>query len=211
MTPTKTSERNDTEIYQILNDLYQSIDDNFVSYLVSLAAPMVWRPHLEKYESDYEKILVKEGYTPSEKEKRIAEQNHMFSDGEFTIQTQTKRLRTILKPGRFENTQARNAIKIVYDDWESFFRPKLEELLGMKIQGDIWGDLRYIRQSLAHRRSIGVDELVKAKLIKNFLPDEEIIFTRAIIEKIRQELEYWYTEFLMKNFPSPFCRKTEFN
>lgn len=183
--------------YEILNELYQSIDDTFIGYFISLTATRVWRPHLEKYETDYRNLLQEERVPASEIETRIAAQSHFFSDGEFGVQTTTKNLRAILTPGNLENAQAKNAIKIIYDGWESIYRPKLQELLSDKIQSDIWGDLSYIRHSIAHRNSKGIEKLKNAKIIKDFSPNHEVILTPIIMEQIREELENWYTEFLM--------------
>lgn len=186
--------------HEILNELYQTIDDTFIGYFISLTAMRVWRPHIEKYETDYLKLLQEEGLPATEIEARIAEQSHFFSDGEFGVQTTTKNLRAILTLGNFENAQAKNSIKIIYDGWESIYRPKLEQLLNDKIQSDIWGDLSYIRHSIAHRNSKGIEKLKSAKIIKDFSPNQEVVLTPIIMEKIRAELENWYTEFLMKYF-----------
>lgn len=192
------------EMYQkaneILTDLYQFIDDTFTGYIISLPAPKLWRSHVEGYQQGFAKALREERMTEPEIARRIDQQSHFFGDGEFKIQITTAQLNRNLEPGRWENIQAQRAFKVIYDDWESYYRPELERLLGIPVLGDIWGDLRYIRQSLTHRRNIGVDELKKAKLIKDFLPGMPIIFTPAIMEKIRLELEGWYTEFQMKHF-----------
>ncbi len=191
-----------TEAYEILNELYQMIDETFLAYFISLAALRTWRPHLASYEEIYRKDLREEGVVDAEIEKRLAEQDHVFSDGEFRVQTSTKKIRKILAPGSFENLQAKNAVKIVYDSWESY-RNNLEDLIGgEKIQSEIWGELRHIRRSITHRNSKGVEELRNAQLITGLMPDQEIILTPALMEKIGRELENWYTEFLMKNFSS---------
>lgn len=197
----KINKGNADAAMKILDDLYQNIDDAFLCYFISLAAPRAWRPHLERYESDYRRSLEEEGCAGAEIEKRLADQDHVFSAGEFQLQTSTKKIRKILAPGDFENGQAKNTIKILYDSWESSYRPLLEELVG-EIQSDIWGDLRYLRQSIAHRDSKGVDQIKKAKLIRDFLPGQEIILTASIMGRIDRELGNWYTEFLMKHFSS---------
>lgn len=189
------------EARKILDDLYQMIDETFLSYIIALEAPRVWKPHLEEYEEGYRKLLREEDIEDAEIERRIEQQDHFIPpDGEFKLQVNTKKLRKVLAPGVFENLQAKNAIKIVYDSWDSTYRPRFKELMGEQIQGDIWGELRWIRHSLAHRDSKGVEELKRAKLITDFAPGEEIVFVPAIMEKIRLELENWYTEFLMKHF-----------
>ena len=104
-------------------------------------------------------------------ERLLEEQDHIFSDGEFQVQICTKKIRKILAPGSFENLQAKNAVKIVYDGWESSYRKRLGDLVGESIQGDIWGDLRHIRRSITHRNSKGVEELNHAKLITGLIPE----------------------------------------
>lgn len=189
------------EARKILDELYQMIDETFLSYIIALEAPRLWRPHLEGYEERYRKLLREEGVEDGEIERRIEQQDHFIPpDGEFKLQVNTKKIRKVLAPGVFENLQAKNAIKIVYDSWESVYRRRFRELMGEQIQGDIWGELRWIRHSLAHRDAKGVEELKRARLITDFAPGEEIIFVPATMDKIRQELENWYTEFLMKHF-----------
>jgi hypothetical protein len=184
----------------ILLELYKNIDEIFLSYFISLAAPQVWRPHVAKYEETYQADLKKEGLANAEIENRLAEQDHVFSIDGFQIQTNTKKIRVLLSPGYFENLQAKNAIKLLYDTWESY-RPKLEKLIGDKIQSDIWGDLGHLRQSIAHRNSRAIKKLKNAKKIKDFIPGQEIILTQKIMRKIGEELENWYTEFFQKYFP----------
>jgi hypothetical protein len=194
------------EAYEILHELYQMIDETFLAYFISLAAPRAWRPHLANFEEIYRDDLKKERIGDVEIERRLDEQDHVFFVEEFRVQTTTKKIRGILEAGSFENLQAKNAVKIVYDSWETTYRPKLQELIGGKIQSDIWGELGWIRQSIAHHDSKGVDKLKRAKLIMDFAPGQEIILTHAIMEKIKQELENWYTEFLMRCF-SPGRKK----
>lgn len=194
------------EANEILDELYEMIDETFLAYFISLAAPCAWRPHLANFEEAYRNDLKKEGIENADIEKRLNEQDHVFFVEEFRVQTTTKKIGRILEAGSFENLQAKNTVKIVYDSWESTYRPRLQELIKEKIQSSIWGELGWIRQSIAHRDSKGIDKLERAKLIMDFTPGQEIILTHAIMEKIKQELENWYTEFLMKYF-SPGGKK----
>ena len=116
------------------------------------------------------------------------------------MQTNTYDLKNILIAQNLEDLQAKNAIKAIYDDWDFFYQKKLNQLLGITIEADIWKDLEYIRQSITHRRSLGTHHLKYAKLIKDFGPGEKIILTPHVMEKIREELEKWYTDFIMKYF-----------
>lgn len=177
------------------------IDETFLSYIIALEAPRVWRPHLERYEEGYRKLLREEGVEDVEIERRIEQQDHILPpDGEFKLQVNTKKVRKVLAPGVFENLQAKNVIKIVYDAWDTPYRGDLEKLVGERIQSDIWGDLGWIRQSIVHRNSRGVDKLKKAKLITAFKPGQGILFTPEIMEQIRQELDNWYGDFQLKYF-----------
>lgn len=191
----------DIEAFEVIDELYQMVDEAFLFYNISLAAPRAWRPHLESYEAGYRKVLQEEGVASDEIERRLSEQDHIFSDEEFQVQVNTRKVRKALMPGVFENLQAKNTLKIVYDSWESIYRPQLKKFIGEEVRGDVWGDLRLIRHSLAHRDAKAIEGIKKAKLITSFVPGQEIVLTPAIMGKIGQELENWYTEFLIKYFP----------
>lgn len=135
-----------------------------------------WSPHLENDEQKERLLLKEEGHSAKS----------IIDD--------------------FGNIQAKNSIKTLYDDWESYYRPKLEELLGKPIQSDIWGDLGLIRQSITHRRSLGFEKLKNAKIITDFKPGEKISLTPAVMEKIKQALDQWYNDFLMENFSPKGCK-----
>ena len=183
----------------ILLEFYQNVDDVFLGYFVSLTAPQLWRPHVDKYARERRQLWIDEmGVSPEEAERRVEEADHMFGEGEFRVQTTTAKLRRLLAPGEFENLQAKNAIKLVYDSWDNTYRPQLENLVGSKLQGDIWGDLRYLRQSITHRDSKGVDGISRAKIIKDFAPGQKIVLKHEIMAKIQQEIENWYPEFFQK-------------
>lgn len=182
--------------HQVLDELYYFIEDTFVSYFISLEAPKVWRPKLENHERQFSAVLKTDGYSARAIETCVTEQSYYIGDEECKIQTTTKRLRSILVPGYYEDRQAQNAIVCIYDHWESFYRVEIKNLLvGNDVSGDIWGDLRYIRHSISHHRSISTDALKKAKLIKDFLPGQKIVLTKQIMEKIRQEFDNWYHDF----------------
>jgi hypothetical protein len=190
--------------YLLLLEFYQNVDEIFLGYFISLTAPQAWRPKLDQYAEEYKGLWVTEiGLNDQEAEKRVEDANHMFGDGVFRAHTTTSKLRKILSPGVFEDLQAKNAIKLIYDSWESTYRPQLEKLVGQKIQGDIWGDLRHLRNSIAHRDSKGVDEINKAKLIKNFIPGQKITLTQEVMAQIQIEIENWYTEFQFKYRTNP--------
>jgi len=123
------------------------------------------------------------------RKKRVEVGDHTFGDGEFRLHTTTSKLRKILAPGVFEDLQAKNAIRLIYDSWDSTYRPQLKRLVGQKIQGHIWGDLRYLRHSIAHRDSRGVNDIKKAKLIKNFEPGQKITLTHEIMAKSSWKLK----------------------
>jgi len=187
-------------VNKVLFELYRFIDDAFIDYFISLPAPEFWRSQVERYEQELGNLFRSNGVSEVDIKCRIDQQSKMFVEGEFKVQTTIANLKANLEPGRWENIQAQRAIKTIYDDWDSQYRVELKKIIGHTVKGDIWGDLRFIRQSLTHRCAIGINDLSKTKLIKDFLPDQPIIFTPAIMKKIQQELENWYTEFQIKYF-----------
>jgi hypothetical protein len=183
---------------ELLDSLFNFIDETLTAYSISLTAQTSWSPHIDDYETRERWVLREEGHSASEAQQLIDNRDQIIVQGGCRVQLRTTQIKDVVK--NFENLQAKNAIKVIYDDWESYYRKRLEELLGHPVQGDIWGDLGCIRQSITHRRSLGVDKLKNAKIIKDFKPGDKIILTPAIMEKIQYELEQWYTDFLMKNF-----------
>ena len=183
----------------ILLKFYQDIDDIFVGYFVFLTAPQVWRPHLDKYVEERQQLWIKEtGVSTEDAARRVDEADHMFGDGEFRVQINTARLRRLLVPGTFENLQAKNAIKLIYDSWENGCRKKLNDLVGEEVKGDIWGDLGKLRDSITHHDSIAIDRVGGNKIIRDFKPGQEIILTHDIMAKIQQEIDNWYYTFFKK-------------
>jgi hypothetical protein len=177
-----------------LDALFQFIDNTFLAYFVALDAQKLWSPHLANYESKETWRLKETGYSSS------MIQDHILINQNFPLQVTTKQLRMTIDPENFENIQAKNVIKVIYDDWDFYYRKKLEELLSKTIQSDIWRDLGYIRQSITHRRSLGVDKLKNAKIITDFKPGEKIILTSSVMKQIYAALEQWYADFLMDHF-----------
>lgn len=119
---------------KILDELYQMIDETFLSYIIALEAPRLWGPHLKRYEEGYRRLLREEGVEAAEINRRIEQQDYfILPDGEFKLQVNRKKIRKVLAPGVFENLQSKNAIKVMYDSWDSSYRPRLEGLIGEKI------------------------------------------------------------------------------
>jgi len=192
----------------LLLEFYENIDEVFLGYFVSLKALETYRSKLDQ---EYKHLWTAElGLNNEDAERRVEEADHMLGDGEFRIYATTSKMRKILSPGVFEDLQAKNAIKIIYDSWE-ICRSRTQNLLGRKIQGDIWGDLRYLRNSIVHKNSRGDDGIKKAKLITDFVPGQKITLTHEIMAKIQHEIENWYTEFQLYhrtdlNSESIICR-----
>lgn len=193
-------EDKEEKVCLLLLDFYNNIDEIFLGYFISLRAPQTWRPELDRHAKECKDIWTKDvELNDEDAEKRVEETDHMFGDGEFRVYTTTSKLRKILAPGVFEDLQAKNVIKLIYDSWESTYRPQLKELVGQEIQGDIWGDLRYLRNSITHRDSRGVDGIKNAKIIKNFAPGQKIVLTHEVMAQIQLAIENWRAEFFLQN------------
>ena len=193
-------EDKEEKVCSLLLEFYNSVDEIFLGYFISLTAPQTWRPALDKHDKECKDLWTKEvGVSDEDAEKRVEETDHMFGVGEFRVHTTTSKLRKILALGSFEDLQAKNAIKLIYDSWESTYRPQLKELVGQEIQGDIWGDLRYLRNSIAHRDSRGVDGIKNAKIIKNFASGQKIVLTHEIMAQIQLAIENWRAEFFLQH------------
>jgi hypothetical protein len=178
---------------ELLDALFQFIDETFIAYICAQEGTTVWSSLIKDHEQRERRLLVEEGL-----EQLIDNQDQIISYDECKVQVKIHQIKNVLQ--NLDNIHAKNTLKIIYDDWESYYRIKFQDLLDKTIQSDIWGDLGYIRQSITHRRSLGIDKLKNAKIIKDFKPGEKIILTPEVMKNIYEALHNWYTDFLMEHF-----------
>lgn len=90
---------------------------------------------------------------------------------------------------------AEAAVVFVYQLWEEKYRWNLSGRDGLplgKIDSDIMGDLRLLRNSIIHNKGIAKDDIVRCKIITKFKPAERSLLTSedicTIFRTIRAEL-----------------------
>lgn len=97
-------------------------------------------------------------------------------------------------PGEIENRIAGLLIVTIYQLWEQKYRRDIAELLGIlkkDLQGDIWGELRWLRISILKKDYKAIKELEKCKLIRSFENEEVIILDTLILQTIMNEIHQW--------------------
>lgn len=85
----------------------------------------------------------------------------------------------------------------IYQSWDDCYRKQIADLMGLKIkelQSNIMGDLRLIRHSIIHNRSIAQEEIEKCTILNWFSEGSEIFITPQQFEAI---ISYIYDD--MKN------------
>jgi len=76
---------------------------------------------------------------------------------------------------------------LLYQYWENHYRPqigKLKQVPSNKVQIDVMGDLRHIRESIIHHRAIALPAIDKCVTLKWFTEGDEIIFTNTQFEEL---------------------------
>ncbi len=76
----------------------------------------------------------------------------------------------------------------IYQYWEDYFRQKIANLLNKtnknELTSDIMGDLKILRRSIIHHRSIALKEVENCKLLRWFQKGDDIFIDKKMMEYI---------------------------
>jgi len=76
----------------------------------------------------------------------------------------------------------------IYQYWEDYFRQKIANLLNVtnrnELKSDIMGDLKILRRSIIHHRSIALREVENCKLLGWFKKGDDIFFDDNMMQYI---------------------------
>ena len=76
----------------------------------------------------------------------------------------------------------------IYQYWEDYFRQKIADLLNKKnkneLTSDIMGDLKILRHSIIHHRSIALREVEDCQLLRWFKEGDDIFIDRDMMQYI---------------------------
>lgn len=95
------------------------------------------------------------------------------------------------KNGFNQQKSAEAVLVLIYHIWDEKYRHKLIQRDGTKsskINSDIIGDIRLIRNSIIHNKGIADKDISKCKIFKKFSPEEKIILHQTDIDFIILEL-----------------------
>ena len=88
----------------------------------------------------------------------------------------------------------------IYNYWEDYYRNRIAQYLGIEkndLMSDIFGDLRYYRQSIIHNRGFAIKNIEKSKIILWNVYKEKIKITQDEFKEIIYYLKIYLNE-LMK-------------
>jgi hypothetical protein len=70
----------------------------------------------------------------------------------------------------------------IYSYWEDHYRARIAEFLGMTkkddLKIDVFGDIRYLRNSIVHHAAIALPDVARCKVLKWFKPGDRIALSR---------------------------------
>jgi hypothetical protein len=104
-------------------------------------------------------------------------------------------LKTRLKDGGLDIQKVgESAVVFTYHLWDEKYRGKITGADGKpKMNSDIMGDLRLIRNSIIHNKAVASPDVVRCKVITRFKPGEKIVLLKhdiyAIIRAIRADFQ----------------------
>lgn len=109
--------------------------------------------------------------------------------------TQEQLKRRVSECGRDCIEVANMFIVSIYQYWEDEYRKRIARHLGKKrneLKMDIFGDLRWLRNSIIHHSAVALPEVERNRIVTKFRPCDRIEFTKedieAIVMAIRTEL-----------------------
>jgi hypothetical protein len=100
-----------------------------------------------------------------------------------------------LKDGGFDlQKAAESALVFTFHIWDEKYRGKINGPDGKpKVDSDIMGDLRLIRNSIIHNKGVADSNVARCKIITRFKPGEKIVLTKfdiyAIVRAIRADFQ----------------------
>jgi hypothetical protein len=83
---------------------------------------------------------------------------------------------------------------LFYQYWDDHYRKEIAKYKGysneIKLQSDLFGEIRHMRNSIIHHNSIAKIEVSKSKLLKWFAEGEEIIIDDPKMEQLYSLINY---------------------
>ena len=89
-------------------------------------------------------------------------------------------------------------IVAIYGYWEDHYRSRIAEALSRKkyeITSDIFGDIRWLRDSIVHRRSYASKDVERCRVLKWFSEGQEIFLNERMFLQMNQEIRHYLNEF----------------
>ena len=116
-------------------------------------------------------------------------------------------------------TLANVCIVAFYEFWNDYLRREYcrakgyndgtHEELWQHASFDLWGDIRHLRTSIVHNRSIAINEIRKCKLIKWFQPGDLISISPEQMRALLHELYLFRNHLHAESMPKTFIRVPE--
>lgn len=123
-------------------------------------------------------------YGSGDPNKNEAVQYHQTTQAEFRQRN--------LDTGRNYEFIGNMCLITIYQYWEDYFRVNISKILNTNkknIKSDLFGDLRYIRNSIIHHRAIAKPDVSKCKILKWFKPNDKIFIDKEKIIELLNNMK----------------------
>lgn len=87
----------------------------------------------------------------------------------------------------------------IYNYWEDYYRNGIAQFLGIEkneLMSDIFGDIRYYRQSIIHNRGYAIKDIEKSKIILWNVYKEEIKITQDKFKEVIYYIKIYLNELM---------------
>jgi len=115
--------------------------------------------------------------------------------------TATLTVDTLLKfaapDGHFADTLAKLMLVKIFTDWDEYYRPRFAEAIGVesnRVQCDLLGDLRLIRNCIVHAKSVITNEHQRIKILAWQLSPGTLLVTDGMFTQFIEQSHHLVVE-----------------
>lgn len=208
----------------LFHELSKKIENQHTLYLDSISGYSILHERILKKQADIKSILGNHECASTEFQDTCSTIYKQFADKDYRPVSMSP----VMKQGDVKsrtNINGQNYLMLgeqcivsMFSYWEEYLRleigiaigvlpenakptKKNKEILNVHVTSNIWGDIRYLRNSIVHNNSVAIKEMSKCKIITCFPPGNEIRLTYEVMELLFVLMGYYRNDLHTMSLP----------
>jgi hypothetical protein len=218
--------KNRERLLELFWQFASKLEELHTLYLDSLVGYSILHERLNSHQGAVRAVLGNHEYATKEFQDTCSIVYKNLSNRDFTPVSMSPVMKQGQMRGRVED-DGRNTLLLgnqclvsAYAYWEEYLRVEIGKAIGVlpqdakadeearkilneHVKSDLWGDIRYIRNSLVHNNGIANSEVSKCRLIKWFSPGQPIELNHERMRAIFLALGQFRNELHTMSLPPP--------